>query len=186
MLKTPQDGGPIQDGFLLNPAWTPNPYDAQVLALGQLDTVRRANLYQSKWLVLPEQGAAIDAYDTYEFDAAVVPGSILWGWQLSQIDASGTVLSSTDALLRLTDACTGYRLLDDFVSCGALSAYYSTATQSERGRIVPWLLADPYMFVSPGRLFVEVSNMSAAAINARLILFFAEPCDMSNVSVVTR
>lgn len=184
MLKRPQDGGPIQDGFLMNPAWSLNPGRTQVLALGQLDTLRRANQLQPYWISLPVDGAAIQARDTYEYEAVVVPGSVLWGLLLSEVDASGTVTANSDALLRLTDACSGLEILNDFVYSRNFSNYYAGA--ATRGFLSPWLLPSPYMFVSPGRLFVEIANQSANAVNARLLLFFAQPCDMTGFVEVTR
>lgn len=185
MLKRPQDGGPIQDGYLLNSSWSVNPGDYSVLALAGLDTVRRANQLQAKWLVLPEQSVQIAARDTYEFDASVVPGSILHTILFAELASpSGAVTVGGNALLRITDACTGLRIIDDFAFSRFGSPYYGGSSQ--RGILPGWILPSPYMVIEPGRLFIEIANQSASAINARLVLQFAEPCDMSSYAMVAQ
>jgi hypothetical protein len=168
----------IIDGFILNPAIYYLPYFYTAMALAQMETLRRANLYRARWYVAPADiQQTIAAYDTNEMQIVVTPGSWLWGLSYNEYDDAYAITAGNNSLIQITDSCTGVPLFHEYAS-GRGNTGYRNVTDYRAG-VMPTLLTEPRCVVEPGLVNVEVANRSNAAIRAQLVLFFAEPCVVS-------
>ncbi len=172
------DHSPLMDGFLYNVQVR---YTAQIyapLALSQLEVLRRANLLRPRWFAIPDDiGTPIPAYDTYEDQVSVTPGSYLWAVTLVQYDEDFEPVAPGNVLIQITDACTNIPLFSDFASGGCISS--QPDAPNGQGTLVPMPLPTPRLILAPGLVNVEVANNSGEALTAQLVLYFAEPCLMT-------
>src|SRR4051812_27203656 len=106
MLKQIVDGFSYNTMFLwLYCRFFPN-------ALVQLDVLRRASNYRTRWWVVPDDiDQPIQPYDTLYFQCEVSAGSYLWGGGFSSVSATNPAGQSTetvasDILIQVVDACT--------------------------------------------------------------------------------
>lgn len=174
-MPTLTDRGPVIDGlsYQLMTPMLPNRY--LPAAMGQLEAIRKAGAYRSRWYVCPEDSRQIiAAYDTVEQQVRIVSGSWLYGLMLSQADpVTLAYVPPSNLTLRLTEGATGIGFSDDYVC--ALAFAGSAAQYKWPGR--PYLLSQPRLIVEPGFLNVEISNLLATATGrVQLVLLCAEPC----------
>lgn len=166
----------VLDGFALNLNIRYLPYHYYAACLSQSDVLRRANLYRSRWIVMPDDAnTPIAAYDTFEGQVQVMTGAYLWGFQLNQFDAAFALVAATDAIIQVTDACTGVPLFSDYAS-GAGFSSFSAVVGDAHGGVAPHLLTQPRLIMAPGLLNVEIANRAVTAMRCQLLLCFAEPC----------
>jgi len=167
----------ILDGFALNLNIRYLPYHYPAACLGQSGVLRRANLYRARWIVQPDDAnTPIAAYDTFEGQVQVMPGSYLWGFQLNQLDALFALVAAADVIFQITDACTGVPLLSDYGSGAGFSSFGAALGVDFHGGVAPHLLTQPRLIMAPGLLNVEIANRAVTAMRCQLLLFFAEPC----------
>lgn len=145
-------------------------YNFRALALEQMDTLRRARGYRARWYVVPDElNRSLAAYQTYEQQVRVTPGSYLWGW--SYAEAS---LAAVDPIahLRITEQATNIALMDDFVVGASVGG-------GNTGAIIdaPFMLTEPRLVLEPGFLNVEMTNPSGTVSFPQLVLYLAEPCE---------
>lgn len=172
MLRPQIDGGPVQDGFMYNTYLKPNLYE--FLAADQMDTLRRATSYRPKMVNLPDDfGRPIAAYDTFQYEASINPGSWIWGIALAEFSSTGVLLATGNLSIRLTDACTGIPLFSDFMLSGGLSPY--DPAEDPRGAQYPLVLPHPILVLEPGRILVEIANQGTSASYGQALLLIAEP-----------
>jgi len=128
-------------------------------------------------VVLPDaQDLLIDAYETYEYQAEVNPGSYLWALQYTEYEGETYIqIAPANGLVRVTDACTGISLINDF-AFGATFDAQSTSPANTRGKLLQFPLTVPRMIPTPGQVNVEIANQSTASLRCQLLLYFAEPC----------
>ena len=167
----------VVDGFSYNTMllWQPCRYFPNALA--QLDVLRRAVNYRTRWWVIPDDiDQPIQPYDTLYFQCAVSGGSYLWSYGFTTTSAtnpSGSPVATTasDILVQVVDACSGIPLFQDFVNGGGAQSNFSA-------RMLPILLSQPRLILEPGLVNVEISNRTANTITCQLLLHFAESCKL--------
>jgi hypothetical protein len=166
----------VLDGFSLNLNIRYLPYHYAAACLGQSGVLRRANLYRARWIVQPDDlNTPIAAYDTFEGQVQVMPGSYLWGFQVTQYDAAFALVAATDAIVQVTDACTGVPLFSDYASGSGFSPF-SAMVGDFHGGVAPHLLTQPRLIMEPGLINVEIANRAVTAMRCQLLLCFSEPC----------
>ncbi len=145
--------------------------------LAQLDVLRRAVNYRTRWWVIPDDiDQPIQPYDTLYFQIEVSGGSYLWGYNFCSIKAldpagAPTETTAADILIQVVDSCTGIPLFQDFANGGGVHANFNS-------RMVPILLTQPRLILDPGLVNVEISNRTGNQITCQLLLHFAESCKL--------
>lgn len=158
---------PKVDGFMYNTSYLLLPNRFMPFALGELEFLRRANNYRARWWAIPDdEGEPIAAYDTFQFQVNVSPGSYLWGMMFSNITNRDL---PTNLLVSVVDSCTGIPLFNDFVNCGGI-------TTDNFAKNLPVILTKPRLILAPGLVNVEIANRTNASQTCQLVLMFAEPC----------
>ena len=158
---------PIVDGFMYNTSLLLLQNRFFPFALGEMEIVRRANNLRPRWWCIPDEfGEPIAAYDTFQFQVNVAPGSYLYGMMFNNITNPDL---PTDLLVSIVDSCTGIPLFNDFVNCGAIAS-------NGNSKMLPVLLTKPRLILEPGLVNVEIANRTGATVNCQLVLMFAEPC----------
>lgn len=166
----------VLDGFSLNLNIRYLPYHYHAACLGQSEVLRRANLYRARWVVMPDDaGTPIPAYDTFEAQIKIQPGAYLWGFQLTEFSAGFVPVAATDAIIQVTDACTGIPLFSDYAAGSGFTPFSAVAADAHGG-IAPHLLTQPRLVMEPGLLNVEIANRAVTAMRCQLLLCFSEPC----------
>lgn len=167
----------VLDGFSLNLNIRYLPYHYYAACLTQSEVLRRANLYRARWIVLPDDfNTPIPAYDTFEGQVKVVPGAYLWGFQLNQFNAAFALVAAADAIIQVTDACTGIPLFSDYAGGSGFSTFSAAPGTDAHGGVAPHLLTQPRLIMEPGLLNVEIANRAVTALRCQLLLCFSEPC----------
>lgn len=166
----------VIDGFTLNPAVRPVPYNYAAACLGQMEVLRRANLYRARVYVCPDDaGWPIAAYDTFEIQIQMLPDSYLWGVQYTEFAAGTyTQVAGGNGLVQITDACTGLELYSEYASGNGITFF--KAVPDLRGDALPHLLTQPRLIQKPGLVNIEISNRDSAALRCQLLVMVAEPC----------
>lgn len=165
------------DGFGLNAYTVLKPYDYYSGALGQMDTLRRANTYRARIHAVPDDfNQPLQAYETLEYEVKVTGGAYLWGVRFVQYSPTWCQQPPTNVTLQITEACTGIELYREFTDPRAV-AFYTAATQG-RGFHLPHLLTEPRLFLEPGGVLVELCNLSSTVQYCQLLLHFAEPAEL--------
>jgi hypothetical protein len=176
----------IVDGFSYNTTLEELPLRWPPMALAQMETLRRAANYRPHWYVAPDDLEPIAAYDTFYYQVRTVGGAYLWGYRFSVVAPSAPTLrrdhfgvtpppEPTDALIQVTDSCSGIPLFQDYISGGG-AAVNQLNTPDFGARVNPVLLSQPRLVLEDGLVNVEIANKSAAALTCQLLLMFAEPC----------
>lgn len=169
------------DGFLFNPSIRYWPEQYMAGALAQMDTLRRANTYRPRAYAIPDDfNQPIPAYGTLEYQIKVAGGSYLWGMQFRQYSAAYAEQAPTNIVVQVTEACTGIAVSQEFYWPTGISEF-SAAPGLLGGIPMPFVLPQPRLFVSPGDINVELSNLAAAQQLCQLTLYFAEPCEVVEV-----
>lgn len=167
------------DGFTLNPYTIMKPYDYFSGALGQMDTLRRANTYRARIHAVPDDfNQPLQPFETLEYEVKVAGGSYLWGVRFVQYSPTWRQQSPSAITVQITEACTGIELFREFTNPSAF-AFYSAATEG-RGYNVIHLLTEPRLFLDPGTITVEMCNVAVDLDTqyCQLLLHFAEPADL--------
>lgn len=158
---------PIVDGFMWNTSLLILPNRFGPDALMELEILRRAHNYRARWWCIPDdQGEPIAAYDTFQFQVEVSPGSYLWGMMFQSLTAGSL---DTDLLISVVDSCTGIPMFNDFLSGFNLSPTFDS-------KLLPVIMTKPRLILAPGLVNVEIANRTASIRNCQLVLMFAEPC----------
>ncbi len=170
----------VVDGFSYNTMllWLYNRFFPNALA--QLDVLRRAVNYRTRWWVIPDDiDQPIQPYDTLYFQCEVSSGSYLWGGGFSSVSATTpagapTETTASDILIQVVDSCTGIPLFQDFANAGGFHSNFSA-------RMLPqFILSQPRLILEPGLVNVEISNRTPNTIHCQLLIHFAESCKLIN------
>lgn len=170
----------VVDGFSYNNSllWLPERYFPNALA--QLDVLRRAANYRTRWWVVPDDiDQPIQPFDTLYFQCEVSAGSYLWGWRFIAVSATDpddapVATTSSDLLVQVVDSCTGIPLFQDFANGGGNAPNFNS-------RMSPVCLAtQPRLILEPGLVNVEIANRTPNTIHCQLLLHFAESCKLIN------
>jgi hypothetical protein len=163
----------VIDGFCysLSTLFVPGWY--KPMALGQLEALRKAGGYRSRWYTVPEDGnASIPAYSAVEQQLRITPGSYLYGYMA--LTFSGANLG---ILVRIVEGATGIALMEDALYGASMSPPFFGIPSVSVPNGVPTLLSQPRLIVDPGWVNVELSNPDAAdGGGGQIILLCAEPC----------
>ena len=171
------------DGFTINPYTNLKPYDYYSGALGQMDTLRRANTYRARIHAVPDDfNQPLQAYETLEYEVKVSGGAYLWGVRFAQYSAAWAQQAPGNVTIQITEACTGIELYREFTDPSAVAFY--TSTTEGRGFNLPHLLTEPRLFLEPGGILVEMCNLSGSTQYCQLLLHFAEPAELVEQSGV--
>lgn len=171
MCSLPVDGYMLSDFRVINP-WD---WQAQVLQQATSIDIRKANLIQDKLYAFPDdQTIVIQAYQTYQRQVKVVPGSILWGIRYTEYDGTWNSVNPVTGLIQVTDTCTGRKLFSEFTFGKGFGMFRSGTPAIVP--IVPSLLPSPHFFADPGSMSVEIANSSASDLRCQLVLHLVEPC----------
>lgn len=164
---------PIVDGFMWNTNLLILPNRFGPDALMELEILRRAHNYRARWWCIPDdEGQPIAAYDTFQFQVEVSPGSYLWGMMFAMTpgeDVAPPAPPVTNMLASVVDSCTGIPLFNDFLNCGNLAPTFNS-------KLLPVIMTKPRLILAPGLVNVEIANRTNAAMTCQLLLMFAEPC----------
>lgn len=167
------------DGFAFNPFTILKPYDYYSGALGQMDTLRRANTYRARIHAVPDDfNQPLQPFETLEYQVKVTGGSYLWGVRFVQYSPQWVQQPPSAITLQITESCTGIELYREFTDPAAI-AFYTAATEG-RGFHLPHLLTEPRLFLEPGGVTVELCNMAIDLDPqyCQVLLHFAEPADL--------
>lgn len=173
------------DGFTINPFTVLKPYDYHAGALGQMDTLRRANTYRARIHAVPDDfNQPLQPYETLEYQVKVTGGSYLWGVRFAQYSGVWQQQAPGGVTMQITESCTGIELYREFTDPSGV-AFYTAATQ-KRGYHIPHLLTEPRLFLEPGGVTVELCNLGAGVQYCQILLHFAEPADLIEQKGVVR
>ena len=162
------------DGFMYNSCLLYLPNRFMPAALTQLETLRRAQNFRARWFCIPDaQAEPIAAYDTFQYQVNIAPGSYLWGMMFNNLTAPNI---NSDLLISVVDACTGIPLFNDFVNATIASPGAAGAPPTLTSRNLPVLLTQPRLVLEPGLVDVEIANQTNGSRTCQLVLMFAEPC----------
>lgn len=165
------------DGFTLNPFTILAPYRYFAGALAQMEILRRAATYRSRWYAAPDDyNQPLQPYETFEMQVKVSAGSYLWGMRFISYDENWAQVSPANVVVQVTDVCTGIPLFREFAPTGGFSFY--TASGQQRGISIPHLMSQPRLFLEPGDVNVEMCNLGSTEQRCQLLLHFAEPCEL--------
>lgn len=164
---------PVIDGFCYNLSQLFVPGRYEPMALGQLEALRKSGLFRARWYAVPEEPMILAAYETFEQQVRIVPGSYLWGI-ISSLLPGAIFPPAVSLLVRIVEGSTGIPLMSDFVDGGNMGIPVPISFSNH-----PVLLTQPRLIVDPGWMSVEFTNPNAVPITAdmlQIVLLCAEPC----------
>jgi hypothetical protein len=156
---------PILDGFCLDTSLRCD-LTFGALAIEQYNSLRRVRAFRSKGWCVPNDTAVqqIPAFDSYEYQVFVKPGSAIWGYTFTG-DSSGT-----DSFT-VRETCTDVPLFSEAVTKRVESADLLGEPLWAQQQLLPALLIVP----QPGLLHVEIATTSSTPRRIQLILWGGEP-----------
>lgn len=166
MNRAPQrltidDQFPIGDGFLLSTSLKCD-LKFKNLAIREYEALRRSGDYRSRQWTVPTDVSAfpIPAYDSYEYQLSMRPGSAIWGITLvGPWGGPGGLLS-----FQIKDGCDDVALTSEFVSRRPVTG---PAPQQYLPRL--WVIPPP------GTLNIVIASTFSTAQQAQIILWGGEP-----------
>ena len=164
---------PIVDGFVYSASLMYLPTSYRASALAQMDLLRRATGYRTRWYLVPvDEFEPVPAFSNLEYQVGVQYGSYFWGLSLSAPfnEVEEEAGSVPYIHVQITDACTETPLFSDYVR-GPQIAPTGLHPQGQRWPV----LLTPRLVGKPGLLNVEVYNRASVDIRCQVALFVAEP-----------
>lgn len=163
----------IPDGFAANncTVYLPRYYYDQTVK--QIEWLREATgaMWPRTYAIPLDRSYVIEAYDTYSTQYRIVPGSYIWGWDISV--ASGTL---TNVYINITDPCSQRSIFSSYVNASMLT---STRTWKR-----PRVLSRPYRVDSQGLIDIQIRNNSASDLILCYVLHVSEPSESLSGTVV--
>ena len=156
---------PILDGFCLKTLQRCN-LTFGALAIEQYNALRRLRAYRSKAWCVPNdtQTQLIPAFDSYEYQVPMKPGSAIWGYTFTG-NSNGT-----DSF-QVRETCTDVPLFAEFITKRPETAELLGETPWSRQQMLSGLLVVP----APGLLHVEIATTAIVPRQIQLILWGGEP-----------
>jgi hypothetical protein len=156
---------PILDGFCLKTLQRCN-LTFGALAIEQYNALRRLRAFRSKSWCVPNdtQSQLIPAFDSYEYQVFIKPGSAIWGYTFTG-DSNGT-----DSF-QVRETCTDVPLFSECLTKQPETAELIGETPWARQQLLSTLLVVP----QPGLLHVEIATTSSEQRQIQLILWGGEP-----------
>ena len=157
---------PVIDGFILDTKERCN-LKFKSLAIEQYNSLRRLKAYRGKGWCIPQDtnSQLIPAFDSYEFQVYMKPGSAIWGYTFT----GGNAPPAKDSF-QVRETCTDVPLFSEFLTKEPDTANFFGNTWT-RQRPLSSLLIVP----APGLLHVEIATTSATPRQIQLILWGGEP-----------
>lgn len=158
----------LVDGFLYSASLLYLPTTYRASALAQMEVLRRARAYRTRWYLSPEDlEEPVPAYSQNEYQVQVMPGTYVWGLIFSapfdEVDSASSFIH-----VQVTDACTETPFFSDYLKGTQLEARKGNDQQEP-------LLIMPRLIGEPGLINVEVYNGADEDIRCQLALLVAEP-----------
>lgn len=151
------------DGFTLNSNLRHDDLRSFGLGVGRLAELRASRQHMFRWYCVPEDPArTIDPYDTLLVQVRMQPGAVWWAMSFAAVSGS-----TTDFLLQASDGLTRKQ----FFSAPVAAAMFASSNYT---RLRPVLLAAPTIIES-GHINIAITNTSAAAVVAQVLLWVSEP-----------
>jgi hypothetical protein len=152
---------PITDGFALSTKLRCG-LTFRDIATQEYELLRRSTAMRNKmWLSPKDSTVLVQAYDSFEYQIYMKPGSAIWGYTFAA-DTGGEDGGTTSFQVR--DACNDIPLFSEVVTRQLIDPPYP------QQYLAKLLIVGP-----PGLLNVEICNTFNEAIPAQLILFGGEP-----------
>jgi len=162
---------PIVDGFVYNINLRPVCNQYPLLALAEMEDIRRAKGHRPLWIAVPpDLSQVLTARDSIEYNAPVPRGSWLYGFVLVK-PFPGEFDTLTFSLL-ITESCSGIQLFSEYVRT---DSYGQTgATQFSGIQLFP----KPAVILDPG-LAVELCSLSSddSDLNIQIVLLLSTPVE---------
>lgn len=154
------DSFPVTDGFTFCRTLRCD-LAFQNLAVQQYEALRRASAFRTKtWLAPKDSTVLIPAFDSFEYQISLVPGSTIWGY--SFLADTGEETGSLSFNLR--DSCDDTSLFSEV-----------TTRQSQTPPYLQQYLSKLLVVGPPGLLNVEICNTYGTAVTAQLAIYGGEP-----------
>lgn len=146
---------PVIDGFGFDTNFRCD-LQFQNLAIQQYDALRRCSAYRAKnWLVPKDSTVTIPAFDSYEYQLFLKPGSAIWGYVFPQIAGMS---------FQVRDSCDDVPLFSEPATNQSNSAPYQQQ-----------FLTKLLIVGHPGTLNVEICNTLSSDQTCQLVLAGGEP-----------
>lgn len=159
----------LNDGFLYSASMLYLPTTYRASALANMEVLRRARGYRTRWYLVPEDlEEPIAAFSQMEYQVAMQIGSYVWGVSFSA-PFEEIENASRSIFIQVTDACTETPFFSDYTR-GVQFEPVTGASHRHPTLIMPRLVGQP------GTLNVEIYNSAAVDIRCQLALLVAEPC----------
>jgi hypothetical protein len=120
---------------------------------------------------VPQTRTAISAYETLSTQYRIVPGSYIWGWDITIV--SGSINS---VFINVTDPCAQRLLFSTYVNASILTS----SSTAKRPRVIP----RPYMIDGQGLIDIQIRNNSSSSVTLCFVLFASEPSQSLSGTVV--
>lgn len=162
----------LVDGFVYSASMLYLPTTYRASALANMEVLRRARGYRTRWYVVPEDlENPVVAFSQLEYQVQCQPGSYVWGVSFSAPfnEINRDTKSSTFIRVQVTDNCTETPFFSDYT----LGVQLEPVTGSAHRH--PTLIM-PRLVGQPGTLAVELYNSASVDIRCQLALLVAEPC----------
>ena len=162
----------VVDGFTMDSKLLPVWMHYRTAAVAQMDTLRRTQGFQVRWMVIPQEGTSLlEAWGEIEFESRINPGSWIWGYSL--VARTAGVDDPPDVSIELQDEGSGQKFMANYVRGDAWALDNRAA--DDRGRM-PAVMPAPFCVTSPGRIASKMANNTGNDISVQLILSAAELC----------
>ena len=162
----------LVDGFVYSGSMLYLPTTYRASALANMEVLRRAVGYRTRWYLTPEDlEDPVAAFSQMEYQVSVQIGSYVWGVSFSApfAETGEDGAPAKFIHIQVTDDCTE-------------TPFFSDYTRGDNLEPVPQsnqrypLLIMPRIVGQPGTLSVEVYNRASVDIRCQLALLVAEPC----------
>ena len=159
---------PVVDGFTYSASQLMLPNSYRASALAQMEVLRRARGYRTRWYIVPEDSdLPIPARSQIEYQVSVQAGSYVWG--LSFTAPFNEVVDLDSFYVQITDNCTETPFFSDYVRSQQLAPGSTGNVRRAPVLITPRIIGEPAM------LNVEVYNSLATETIVQLLILVAEP-----------
>jgi hypothetical protein len=159
---------PVIDGFMYASKQRCN-LTFRSVALQEYDLLRRAGAYRQKtWLVPQDSTILIPAYDSYEKQLWMPPGSVIWGY--SFVGLTGLQTDSDEPgtqSWQVRDGCDDVPLFSEVVT---QMFQFDKLHPVQQVQLTKLLIIGP-----PGTLNVVICNTFAVPKMGQLVLYGGEP-----------
>lgn len=154
------DSYPVTDGFVFS---TKLRCDLQFrnLAIQQYEAMRRASALRNKtWLSPKDSTVLIPAFDSFEYQISMVPGSVIWGY----------------AFIAATESAGGSLAFNVRDSCDDTPLFSEVTTRQNQTTPYPQQYLSKLLVVGPpGLINVEICNTYSTPMTAQLAIYGGEP-----------